>query len=78
MEVYPVPQSDFSPQELEAIWFSYQNSGGADCPHCEGSLTVALNEHPIDGQKVAPSIVVACRGCQHSSHDFPRNHAIWA
>lgn len=60
---------DYTADQLDALWVSYQTQGGALCPYCEHPLTLTLAEDSA-ATGTEPVITVDCPGCgRHGTND---------
>ena len=63
---------DYTADQLDALWVSYQTQGGALCPYCEHPLTLTLAEDS-ETTGEAPVITVDCPVAGGTARTTPAN-----
>ncbi len=68
---------DYTADQMDAIWVTYQTQGGALCPYCDGVLELELESDPAENGGHDPLISVDCSSCgRHGTNDpAERNHS---
>lgn len=65
-------QNDYTPDELDAIWVSYQTENGAACPYCESMLEFDLTQDALEtGGDSPPIVTIQCPGCGRQGLNNP-------
>lgn len=57
-----LPPGDYTADQLDAIWVSYQTQGSAPCPRCGAELSLDLESDSAKSH-AAPTVSVSCTGC---------------
>lgn len=61
---------DYTADELDAIWVTYQTQGTAACPKCGATLSFDLATDTNEGSH-SPTVSVSCAGCGHQGEFAP-------
>lgn len=62
---------DYTADELDALWVSYQTQNVAFCPYCESVLLFDLTDDPEDSSETLPLVTVTCTGCGRKGSNEP-------
>ena len=54
--------SDYTDDELDATWVTYQTQGTSACPRCGAVVAFELADDSVKGA-AAPIVTVSCAGC---------------
>ena len=67
------PQNDYTPDELDAIWVSYQTENAASCPYCGSTLDLELTQDSLEAGdgSTHPIVTVSCPGCKRQGANHP-------
>lgn len=65
---------DYTSEELQAMWQSFQQNRQPMCPVCDAPVKVELSEDAADASVAVAEIQASCTNCGRSGRDKPGEH----